>query len=154
KGRPLKGPREAKGHIRPTSDKVREALFDLLGDRVDGARVLDLYAGTGALAIEALSRGAEHADLVDGDREAQALIRDNLARTQLADKAQLMPQRVEQAMPRLTGPYHLVLADPPYADGTIVSLLPELGRALEEDGILVVEHASRVSMPDEGPSLK
>lgn len=154
KGRPLKGPRAAKGHIRPTSDKVREALFDMLQGELEGARVLDLYAGTGALAIEALSRGAQHADLVEADREAQALIRDNLDRTGLAARAQVLARRVEPAVAQLGGRYDVILADPPYADAAIASLLPDLASALEPEGVLVVEHASRAAMPDEAPSLQ
>ena len=86
KGRELRGPkspRSGPARIRPTSDKVREALFDVLAGCIEGARVLDLYAGTGALAIEALSRGADAADLVEADRQAQALITQNLASTGL-----------------------------------------------------------------------
>ena len=154
KGKPLKGPRAAKGHIRPTSDKVREALFDMLQGELEGASVLDLYAGTGALAIEALSRGAEHADLVEADREAQSIIRDNLARTGVAERAKVLAKRVEPAVAQLERRYDLILADPPYADAAITSLLPDLARALEPEGVLVVEHASRATMPDETPNLQ
>jgi 16S rRNA (guanine(966)-N(2))-methyltransferase RsmD len=154
KGRELRGPKAAKGHIRPTSDRVREALFDMLRERVDGARVLDLYAGTGALGIEALSRGAQHLDLVEADREAQRLIRENLTRTGLSDRAELQPRRVEQALSQLAGQYDVILADPPYADASVVGLLPAIEPLLQPSGTLVLEHASRAAMPDEPGGLR
>ncbi|MBV9120154.1 MAG: 16S rRNA (guanine(966)-N(2))-methyltransferase RsmD [Chloroflexi bacterium] len=146
KGLALKGPKTNKGHIRPTSDKVREALFDILRDHVVHARVLDLYAGTGALAIEALSRGAESAALVEADREALALIQENLQRAGL--NAAVHRGRVEKKLPLLGADYDLVLADPPYADVTLVALLPQLAGHLAAGGVLVIEHASRASLPD------
>ncbi len=103
--------------LRPTTDRVRGAIFSMLDARgmVDGARVLDLYAGSGALGIEALSRGAEHADLVERNARACATIRRNLATTNLADQATVFPQTVASALAGLGGVYDLVLADPPYA---------------------------------------
>jgi 16S rRNA (guanine966-N2)-methyltransferase len=152
KGRPLKGPRGA--GTRPTSDRVREALFDILAEHVEDARVLDLYAGTGALAIEALSRGAEAADLVEADKAAQALIKDNLGRTGLQDRARLWRMRVEKALSVLPGQYHVILADPPYADAHITTVLSQLGRLTASQGVVAVEHASRVALPDEAPELR
>ena len=152
KGRPLKGPR--KTSTRPTSDRVREALFDILAPYVEGAKVLDLYAGTGALAIEALSRGAEAADLVEADKGAQAVIADNLQRTGLAPKAHLWRMRVERALPLLGGQYDVILADPPYADPQIASVLSQLGELTAAEGLVAVEHASRVSLPDDASPLR
>ncbi|HEX6510927.1 MAG TPA: 16S rRNA (guanine(966)-N(2))-methyltransferase RsmD [Chloroflexota bacterium] len=152
KGRPLKGPRGAA--TRPTSDRVREALFDILAEYVAGARVLDLYAGTGALAIEALSRGAEWADLVEADNGAQAVIQDNLQRTGLGDKAHLWRMPVDKALARLSGRYDLILADPPYADTQLSSMLPRLASLITKDGLVAVEHASRATLPDEAPGLQ
>ena len=112
--------------VRPTADRVREALFSSIGPRVVGARVLDLFAGSGALAVEALSRGATAATLVERDRRAAAVAERNLARTRLAGRALLM--RCDAAAfatePR-GGPFDLVLADPPYQDP-----LPEVYRLL------------------------
>ncbi|HEY8694432.1 MAG TPA: 16S rRNA (guanine(966)-N(2))-methyltransferase RsmD [Chloroflexota bacterium] len=152
KGRPLKGPRSA--GTRPTSDRVREALFDILAEYVEGAKVLDLYAGTGALAIEALSRGAESADLVEADKGAQAVIADNLALTGLADKAHLWRMRVEKALCVLPGQYDVILADPPYADAHITTVLSKLGRLIAEHGLVAIEHASRSPLPDDAPGLR
>src|SRR6185436_9260527 len=102
----------------PVSDGAREGVFSSLGPDVAGARVLDLYAGTGAMAIEALSRGAEHATLVERDRAALGAIRDNLVRARVAEAADVVASDVLPFLTRddngLVG-IDLVLADPPYA---------------------------------------
>ncbi|SRR5581483_1679226 len=158
KGRPLKGPRPAKSgpaHIRPTSDKVRGALFDLIVGHVEGARVLDLYAGTGALAIEALSRGAASADLVESDRDARRIIAANLEQLGFADRARVWPLTVERALAQLSGQYDVILADPPYADSIASSLLSNLCAhgLLGPATLVAVEHASRFPLPDEVSEL-
>ncbi|MER3405926.1 MAG: 16S rRNA (guanine(966)-N(2))-methyltransferase RsmD, partial [Chloroflexota bacterium] len=114
KGQRLLGPR-GRG-TRPTSDRLRGAIFDALGERAGYGWVLDLYAGTGALGIEALSRGAEHADFVESDRTMCAIIQANLERTKLAAHGRVLCRRVEDVLPELTGPYDLILMDPPYDD--------------------------------------
>jgi 16S rRNA (guanine966-N2)-methyltransferase len=123
--------------VRPVSDMAREGLFSSLGRDVVGARVLDLFAGTGAMAIEALSRGADHAVLVERDRRAVRVIEDNLQRTGLAERADLIEADVVGMLTghdRSAGPFALVLADPPYA-----APAPEVNRVLAElaDGWLV-----------------
>ena len=103
--------------IRPVSDMAREGLFSSLGPSVGGARVLDLFAGTGALGIEALSRGAEQAVFVERARAALDAIRENLARTHLADRAVVVGVDVRRLLTRdgkNGAPFDLVLADPPY----------------------------------------
>lgn len=146
-GRRLEGP--PRSGVRPTSDRVREALFEVLGDTVLGARVLDLYAGTGAIGIEALSRGAAWCDLVESDSRAQAVIRENLTRTALLDVAKLYPLTVARALPRLAGPYDLVVADPPYEYDRAESDLAQVvtGGTLAPAGTLAVEHSQRKSWP-------
>jgi len=104
--------------VRPVSDMAREGLFSSLGSSVAGARVLDLYAGTGALAIEALSRGAESAVLVERSRAAVRAIADNLARARAATSAAIIASDVLRFLMRddkSVGPFDLVFADPPYA---------------------------------------
>jgi len=103
--------------VRPVSDMAREGLFSSLGEHVHGARVLDLFAGTGALGIEALSRGADGAVFVERDRAAVRTIRENLARTRLADRAEVV--RADAAAfvmgdDTSCAPFELALADPPY----------------------------------------
>jgi len=103
--------------VRPVSDMAREGVFSSLGAIVPEARVLDLYAGTGAMGMEALSRGAEHAVLVERDRAAVRAIRDNLGRTRLAEQAEIVAGDVTRFVTRddkSQGPFELVLADPPY----------------------------------------
>lgn len=103
--------------VRPVSDMAREGVFSSLGMLVPEARVLDLYSGTGAMGLEALSRGAEHAVLVERNRAAINAIRDNLARTRLADRAEVVASDVTRFVTRddkSPGPFDLVLADPPY----------------------------------------
>jgi 16S rRNA (guanine966-N2)-methyltransferase len=114
--------------VRPVSDRVREGLFSSLGDRVGGARVLDLYAGTGAVGIEALSRGAQDAVFVDRSPPALAAVRENLARTNLAEKAAVHRSDIRKFLERgavdAQG-FDIVFLDPPYGYGA-----PELDAVL------------------------
>jgi 16S rRNA (guanine(966)-N(2))-methyltransferase RsmD len=101
---------------RPTADRVRQSLFDLLGQRMDGLAVLDLYAGTGALALEALSRGAARAVLVEKDPRACAVIERNIGELGFADRCKLLRAELPAALGRLRGgKFDLVFSDPPYA---------------------------------------
>ncbi len=116
------GKGDAAAHLRPTSDRVRESLFNMLangawGDPISGAHVLDLFAGTGALGLEALSRGAEHVTFVEKGRKGQALIRENLALARREGDAVLLRADATR-LPPLTGtPASLVFLDPPYGKG-------------------------------------
>lgn len=147
-GRTLKGP--TKG-ARPTSDRVREAIFEMLAARdVDLDAVLDLYSGTGAMGIEALSRGGEHCDFVEADAKACEVIKQNLALTGLAGKAHVFHLPVAKALSRLEGPYGLVVADPPYEyDRAQRELTDAIERGLlAADGTLVIEHSKRREWPE------
>ncbi len=150
KGHRLAGP--AKGRAtRPTSDLVRGAIFSAL-ESMDAelTRVLDLYAGSGALGIEALSRGGQWCDFVERDARSCASIRENLARTRFDGLARVHCAPVERALARLEGPYTLVLADPPYAQEAAPSLerLAESGLAEAGRTVLVLEHSSREDEPE------
>jgi 16S rRNA (guanine(966)-N(2))-methyltransferase RsmD len=116
RGRRLSGP---EGNIlRPTSDKVRGALFSIIGTQVSGSRFLDLYAGTGAVGIEALSRGASAVTFVESDPNVVALLRKNLRTCQLLDQAQVWIERTATFLDHKDwwgGPYDVLFADPPYA---------------------------------------
>jgi 16S rRNA (guanine966-N2)-methyltransferase len=154
RGRQLKGPpARAREGVRPSSDLVRGALFDSLASLgADFSRILDLYAGTGALGIEALSRGGEHCDFVEKDRAMAAVIRANLAATSFSDHARVMPIATESALDRLSGPYTLVLADPPYADESALTILEKLadsGLVSPESGTIALEHSTRTEPPAE-----
>jgi 16S rRNA (guanine966-N2)-methyltransferase len=158
RSRQLQAPRGQS--TRPTSDRVREALFGILASAgaVSGARVLDLYAGTGALALEALSRGAAHATLVESSREALAVLRSNVSALGQQDQTLVLAGDVRSHLPRIVraGPFDLVLADPPWSlvgEGgphAPQSVLDSLARAgaLADGALVVLEHAARSPPPD------
>ena len=138
---------------RPTAARAREALFAILAD-VSEARVLDLYAGSGALGLEALSRGAERLVLVESSKAAQRAIRQNLAALGVEARATLLPLRAEAALRALErlGPFSLVFADPPWADAqAALGVLEKLASSslLAPAARLVLEHAARTP-----PTLK
>jgi 16S rRNA (guanine966-N2)-methyltransferase len=133
--------------LRPTSDKLRETLFNVVAPRIRGARVLDGYAGSGALGIEAISRGAAQVTFVERDRRAQALIAANLAHCGIAGGYVIIRGSVVRALSDLDGVmFDLVLLDPPY-DHPADEPIAAAGRRLAPDGLLVLEHARRVSAP-------
>jgi 16S rRNA (guanine966-N2)-methyltransferase len=128
---------------RPTSDRVREALFSSLQSELggfEGLRVLDLFAGSGALGLEAASRGAVHVDLVESAKGAAAVIARNI--TEFAAAATLHRMPAERFLATRRGPYDLVFVDPPYADDPTAALTA-LTTALDEDGLVVVERSAR-----------
>jgi len=135
---------------------VREALFGMLDaqGRIAGARVLDLYAGTGALGLEALSRGAVNAIFVESARAALAVLRANVAALRLSGRARVLETTVERAEAQLAAeaPFDVILADPPYADvaGPAARAIERIvaGGRLSADGLLVLEHASRDAAPE------
>lgn len=151
-GRVLRAPA---GHAtRPTSEKVREAIFNILPD-VEGARVLDLFAGSGALGIEALSRGAVHATFVDSGKPALEVLRRNLADLGLADRATIIAQEAVAAARRAPAePYAFVFVDPPYAsDLASRAVLALPAEALSSDAWIVIEHDRKHAPPDALGSL-
>src|SRR4029453_4870622 len=151
KGRTLKGPTWE--GLRPTSDKLRETLFNILAPRIEGARVLDGYAGTGAIGIEALSRGAAHVTFVEHDRRARALIEENLAgcggeRDYTIDGGDVAGALSLQG----AGAYDLILLDPPY-DSAPIAVPHRAARALAPGGLIVLERATR-RQPEAPPTLE
>jgi 16S rRNA (guanine966-N2)-methyltransferase len=145
---------------RPTSDRVREALFSILAD-VTGAEVLDLYAGTGALGIEALSRGASHATFVEHGAPALRALRRNVSSLELESQTTIYPLRVERALssaPWEKGRFDLVFMDPPYAEirkgafakGLAKALESGLASVLKPGARVVLEHASSEPAPRMG----
>lgn len=134
---------------RPTSDRVREAMFNALFSRgvIHGARVADLYAGSGALGIEALSRGAGHCWFVERDRSAVRAIDDNLDILGFRAQATVLVGDVDSHLDGLPDDLDLVLADPPYAFETWVALLERIGRHLAADGVVAVESDRPVPVP-------
>jgi 16S rRNA (guanine966-N2)-methyltransferase len=151
RGRRLYGPRTQT--LRPTSDRVREALFSILGSRVPHSRFLDLYAGTGAVGIEALSRGADHVTAVESDIDAVSLLQRNRDLCRIGSEFTVRPHTVEQFVRRpdhWSGPYDVVFADPPYAEtARLSSLLSEslTGSLFAVDAWLIVEHGVKTAAP-------
>ena len=151
RGRRLYGPRA--DILRPTSDRVREALFSILGHRLIHSRFLDLYAGTGAVGIEAISRGADQVTSVESDREAVKLLQSNLQLCHINHELTVQPQTVERFLrqpDQWDGPYGIVFADPPYAETSRLSVLfgePVTDALLTADAWLIVEHATRTAVP-------
>ena len=142
KGRRLKAP--AWEGLRPTSDKLRETLFNILSPRIAGARVLDGYAGTGAIGLEAISRGAAHVTFVECDRRAAALIVENVAACGVEGGYTIHGGDVATVLPGLgIDAFDLILLDPPYDTVTVEGVLDASARALARDGLLVLEHATR-----------
>ena len=141
--------------IRPTSDRVREALFSMLFSRMgnfSGWRILDLYAGSGALSLEALSRGADHATLIDDGIQSAKLIEQNANACQLQDKVSLIRGQVldKLALTRNSSPFDLIFVDPPYDKGLLIPTLEKVSELnlLAEDGIVCIELSSNEALPD------
>ena len=138
---------------RPTGDRVKESLFNILSERVSGSSVLDLYAGTGALAIEALSRGATTATLVESERSAIDSIGRNLDKTGFADKANIERTPVRQALEKLERAgqrFDLILLDPPYRieSAELQGVLEQAQQCLDGAGVLILEHRAGAEPPD------
>ena len=143
-----------KSGVRPTMDRVKAAIFSSLGDEVIGARVLDLFAGTGALGIEALSRGAASALFVEENSSAAAMIERNLARTKLEGRVRKQDVFAFLKSAQIPEPFRIVFADPPYektkSGGEFTQLLlesAELAGMLEPSGIFVLEKRPSEKMP-------
>ncbi len=138
---------------RPLADRVKEALFAILEPELPGARVLDLFAGSGAAGIEALSRGAAGAVLVERDPRAVAVIRANLETTRLADRAEVVRGDVDRFLATAAGPFEVTIVDPPYADrDALARALEALGSdrsPLADGGLVVARHFWRGGPPAE-----
>ena len=150
KGRRLKPP-DWDG-VRPTSDKLRETLFNILAPRIEGARVVDAYAGTGAVGIEALSRGARHVTFVELDRRAQTLIAENLARCGIATGYTIVRAGALRAFQSFDkdAVFDIILLDPPYAanDRDLAGVLAAAGDHVVANGVVVLERGRRQAAPD------
>ena len=147
--------------LRPTSDKLRETLFNILGPSVRGARVLDGYAGTGAVGIEALSRGAAHVTFVDSNARAVALIAENLALCGLAPHPSAPRERyaiIRAWFAGTTGAlrgaaFDVLFLDPPYGAGELAAALAAADGLVADGALLVIEHAKRDAAPERSGAL-
>ena len=149
RGRPLKT-LEGKT-TRPTSDKVRGAIFNMIGSYFEGGRVLDLYAGSGGLSIEAVSRGMSSAVLVERDRKAQTIVAENIQMTKEVGKFQLLKMDAERALEQVSGEFDLIFLDPPYAKEQIVADIEKMDEKelFSEDVMVVCETDKAVELPEE-----
>jgi 16S rRNA (guanine(966)-N(2))-methyltransferase RsmD len=167
KGRRLVAPKSAA--VRPTTDRVKEAIFSMLeaqafrrAERDESTtpfpfpRVLDLFAGSGALGVEALSRGAAHVDFVEASSQARAVITENLRRTGFTAQGTVHGMRAETAISTLRGPYDLILLDPPYGDEAAAHVLQQLGSSdiLADQAIVIFEHARSRQIPSQAGALQ
>ncbi|HXL81732.1 MAG TPA: 16S rRNA (guanine(966)-N(2))-methyltransferase RsmD [Pyrinomonadaceae bacterium] len=155
RGRNLKSPPSLQ--VRPTSDRLRETLFNVIAPRIEGARFLDLCAGSGAVGIEALSRGASNATFVDKSRRMCALVEANLDLCRVPEEQTEVVQAeaadyLSRSLKQKAAPWDIVFFDPPYATDylSVIELFGENnnGTLLAEDGLLVVEHHHKNSLPD------
>ena len=156
KGRKLHSPED--NTVRPTTDKVKEAVFSILTNELYAARVLDLFAGTGGLGIEAMSRGAEYCLFADASRRSLNLVKENLAHCKVEEKTRVVAgeyskvlrnigRRIEEG---LEEPFDIILLDPPYDAGymeDVFRLIAEEG-VLADDGIIVAEHRKHEELPE------
>lgn len=151
RGRRLQSPKGTK--TRPTSDLLRQALFNILGARIQGARVLDLFAGTGAIGLEAVSRGAASATFVEADRRAVASLQANLAALNLTKRARVVVADILPALTRLQaagGTFDCIFLDPPYASDLATRCIETLadGRLLSDNGALVTQAFHKTALPE------
>lgn len=158
KGRPL---RAVPGmNTRPTTDKVKEAIFSMIGPYFDGGWALDLFAGTGGLGIEALSRGAERAVFVDRDRQSVDVVRRNVEAAGMADRAEIYRNDADRAIKALGKrglEFRLVFLDPPYRMTDMDKVMGEMDKLglLEDGASIVVEHDSAHTYPEHaGPFIQ
>jgi 16S rRNA (guanine966-N2)-methyltransferase len=146
------GKGDAGAHLRPTTDRVRESLFNVLAnhDVIEGARVLDLFAGTGALGLEALSRGASHVSFVDDGRAAQRLIGQNIVKLGVKDQTEIIRRDARHLPGRTGAPFDLVFMDPPYHKnlGGLALAAAQKGGWLARDAFVIWEEAYPVDAPE------
>jgi 16S rRNA (guanine(966)-N(2))-methyltransferase RsmD len=140
--------------VRPTADKVKQALFNILGEQVRDAVFLDLYAGTGGIGIEALSRGAARAVLIDDSRKSLQIIRQNVEQAGFGSRAQVIASKAESYVRKTAERFRIVFLDPPYTQEILPLLeLIEGSALLEPDAVVVAEHFKKQPSPEHAGRL-
>lgn len=139
---------------RPTAERVKEALFSSIQFELEGRRVLDLFAGSGQLGIEALSRGAALAVFIDQSTDAVRVIKANLMHTRLYEKARVLEAEAESFLTRTREQYDVIFLDPPYHKGILEKLLPHAAARLSAHGVLVAEGAKNDPLPEEAGDFR
>lgn len=148
----LSAPQRA--NVRPTTGLVREAIFNVISAKVEGARVVDLFAGTGVLGFEALSRGASRVVFVESDASGCRAIRESLERAGMVERADIVRARLPAGLARVEGPFDLVLMDPPYEGEAGDATLWAVGDLVAPGGLVVYEHRSSYNPPERPPNLR
>jgi 16S rRNA (guanine966-N2)-methyltransferase len=148
RGRRLASPRDLS--VRPTSDRVKEAIFSMIEGDIPEAVVLDLFAGTGSLGLEALSRGAKHCYFIDNDRESVRLIKTNIAHCKAEDESTIMVGDFNYAITKVKEPVGLAFLDPPYETKLLDQALLKISEEgfMVPGGLVVTEHGPKKVMPD------
>jgi 16S rRNA (guanine966-N2)-methyltransferase len=152
KGRKLKVP--AGLRVRPTSDKVKQALFNILGKKVEGALFLDLFAGIGGIGIEALSRGAKRVVFVDESRDSLRIVKHNIEQIDFGNRAEVVAQKAESFLRKTSEQFDIVFLDPPYslALEPLLNGLAESG-ILKPDSVVIAEHFKKQPVPEQAGKL-
>ncbi|MDA8168743.1 MAG: 16S rRNA (guanine(966)-N(2))-methyltransferase RsmD [Nitrospiraceae bacterium] len=145
--------------LRPTLSKVRQAIFNIIARRVEGSVFMDLYAGTGAIGMEAMSRGAREVYFVESDRKTAGILRDLLEGCGCRPKAHILPVKADAFLKRAGKEgvrADIVFLDPPYASGELEKILPRITseKVLAEGAVVIAEHSSKVSLPEETGILR
>ncbi|MFA5073472.1 MAG: 16S rRNA (guanine(966)-N(2))-methyltransferase RsmD [Nitrospirota bacterium] len=147
KGRQLNVPKGLR--VRPTSDKVKQALFNILGERILKADFLDLYAGAGGIGLEALSRGADSVTFVDASHSSLQAIQQNIEQLGFGDQVHVVSSKAESFLKKSAGTYDIVFLDPPYTDEiTPLLVLIEQGTLMKSDAVVIAEHFKKKQTPE------
>jgi 16S rRNA (guanine(966)-N(2))-methyltransferase RsmD len=139
---------------RPTSDMTKQAIFNIIQFEVEGTEVLDLFAGSGQLGIEALSRGARRATFIDSSREAQQIIIQNLKTTQLSNQAKVLTADAFTFLTRTRDTYDIAFLDPPYEKGLLEKTLPLTAQRMNPGGVILCETAKEEMLPEEAGDFR
>ncbi len=140
--------------VRPTTDRIKEAMFSSIQFEIEGTKVLDLFAGSGQLGIEALSRGAENAVFVDRNRQAIEVIKKNLQSTALAKNSVVLNTDAETFVSTTKEKFSFVFMDPPYSQGLLQRILPLAENVVSEGGAIICEHPLDEELPEELGKMK
>lgn len=139
--------------VRPTTDRVKEGMFSAIQFEIAGARVLDLFAGSGQLGIEALSRGARQAVFVDQSAASLAVVKENLKKTGFTDNSEVHQKAAEQYIRTASGTFDLIFLDPPYRMEILEKIIPALLPLLSPDGKIIAEHENNCKLPENFSNL-
>ena len=133
--------------VRPTTDRIKEAVFSIIQFQTEGRSFLDLFAGSGQMGIEALSRGARHATFIDSDQRAIDCIKQNVKACKFSDTAVILKTDAVSFLQRCTEKFDIAFLDPPYRHDTLLQILPVLAEKMQKNGIIVCEHEPECKLP-------